>query len=110
MTKRAAPYEAAPDPHAQLTLRRPDLSQQRPPRTSGHRQHRARPVNGVPHHDPGHGSTDLYARSAVTTAERAAPMVDVYRGVFLVILDETSSSAETASTERLDAGRSSCGC
>src|ERR1019366_6982722 len=35
MRKRAAPYEAPPDPHAQLTLRRPDLSQQRPLRASG---------------------------------------------------------------------------
>ena len=71
MTKRAAPYEAAPDPHAQLTLRRPDLSQQRPPRASGHRQHRARPVSGIPHHDPGPGSPDLYALPSVATAVSA---------------------------------------
>ena len=71
MTKRAAPYEAAPDPHAQLTLRRPDLSQQCLPRASGHRQHYARPVGGVPHHDPGHGSTDLYALPAVGAAVSA---------------------------------------
>jgi hypothetical protein len=113
MTKRQ-PSRGCPDPHAQLTLRRPDLSQQRPPRASREGKHRARPVSGIPHHDPGPGSPDLYALPAVATAVSAlAPGCQVsvcsFHAACRLPLDELPHGREappvSASTRSVSSGK-----